>query len=365
MKILIIGNYGAGNIGDEMILKGLLAFLNKSLVSPQITVMSGNPEETKKNHKVYSVLKFPAGFNSVINFLISFGNETKRAIKDCDFVIMGGGNLFGGPENRANFIWGVQGLFVKFYKKTLFIMGQSIGENKSILSRYFLKKIFNYASFISLRDRESINLLNELQIQKNIFLQPDFAFCSKTIQKEKNKTIAVSLRNSKKLDTKAILSIIEFLNFQVEKNGYKIDLLNFQQGTAGEEKINKEIFNKIQKKDFIKMYNNLTDTSESLEIIARSEILIGMRLHSIISAIKTNTPFLALDYAPKIWNLLKSLGLENQFIKDKSAENLKQLFHKTVTNYKSISEKLKNLNFQFNDDFETLEKRFTRAINSN
>jgi len=66
MKIVIAGNYGANNLGDEMILEGLLKLLNDVVPDAKITVLSSEPKDTKKRHKVKSLNLFPAGFRSYL-----------------------------------------------------------------------------------------------------------------------------------------------------------------------------------------------------------------------------------------------------------------------------------------------------------
>jgi polysaccharide pyruvyl transferase WcaK-like protein len=70
MKIVICGNYGAENLGDELILEGMLETLRAVSPDAEITVMSGNPKETKWLYKarygMEAVAKFPSGIRSFL-----------------------------------------------------------------------------------------------------------------------------------------------------------------------------------------------------------------------------------------------------------------------------------------------------------
>ena len=71
---IVCGNYGAGNIGDEAILAGILKDIEEIAPGSNVTIMSGNMQETKELHKnthslqLDSVMFIPAGPRSFIRF---------------------------------------------------------------------------------------------------------------------------------------------------------------------------------------------------------------------------------------------------------------------------------------------------------
>ncbi len=92
MKFTICGNYGAGNLGDEMILSGLISFLKETYNEIEITVLSGDPKKTATKD-IHSVEKFPAGIKSLLKFPFS-KSKTKEEFSSSDYFILGGGGLF-------------------------------------------------------------------------------------------------------------------------------------------------------------------------------------------------------------------------------------------------------------------------------
>src|SRR6056297_2129877 len=125
MKFIICGNYGAGNLGDELILEGLLKEFSEKFTQSEFTVMSANPEETSKKYKVCSVPHIPSGAKSSLKSIFQ-RTETKKELKDADCFILGGGGLFLSLRKRANWIWGVQAMKALWYRKPLIIWGQSL-----------------------------------------------------------------------------------------------------------------------------------------------------------------------------------------------------------------------------------------------
>ena len=61
----------------------------------------------------------------------------------------------------------------------------------------------------------------------------------------------------------------------------------------------------------LEIVDHKLDYKEALEIIARAHLVIGMRLHAIIFAVLTKTPFLALSYSNKVKDFVKTVNLDN------------------------------------------------------
>ncbi|HLS90479.1 MAG TPA: polysaccharide pyruvyl transferase CsaB, partial [Limnochordia bacterium] len=57
MRVVVSGYYGFGNTGDEAVLRGLITALRRA-GSVEITVLSGNPRETRALHGVEAVDRY-------------------------------------------------------------------------------------------------------------------------------------------------------------------------------------------------------------------------------------------------------------------------------------------------------------------
>lgn len=287
MKIVICGNYGAKNKGDEMILSGMLTMLREIIPKVEITVLSADPHDTKEKHHVKAVPQFAAGFRS----LLSSKKATHKAVEDSDIFILGGGGLFGSLTFRANVIWGIQAWQAYRHNKPVLMLGQSIGRLKGALRKWIVKSVFKKAIYISVRDSESVKRLERLGIH-GAHLAPDYAFYNEVEPGHpKEKTVAIALRAKAKLDSKVKI-LIDWL----KSEGWKLSFVNFRE--PEDDILHREMFPDA---DFI-----------NPEEIANQEVLIGMRLHSIITAIKYQVPFVAIDYAPKVTALLKDTALLSQ-----------------------------------------------------
>ena len=113
--------------------------------------------------------------------------------------------------------------------------------------------------------------------------------------------------------------------------------------------ISKKIMNLINLKSFI--LNQNFNANQILTIIKHCEFVVGMRLHTIIYAAKTNTAFLGIVYDPKvksIVNILKQKYYLN--LNQINFENLKNFAREIILNKKEIEKEIeqnvKVLNFE-------------------
>ncbi|MBI5754307.1 polysaccharide pyruvyl transferase family protein [Candidatus Peregrinibacteria bacterium] len=345
MKIVVCGNYGAQNLGDELILEGLLETLKTAAPRAEITVMSGDPAATTKIYNVQSVSKFPAGVRS----FFSGSEETIKAVKECDYFILGGGGLFNDLKIHASIIWAIQARQALKYKKPLIIYGQSIGP-LSTISKFLIKSIFKKAAFIAVRDQDSAKELSKIGVHQKIFVTPDLAFrlpsSKPVVTQKKSPTIIIALRNLFGFPNDLIKEFGTFCNWLIEEQNCQLEFIDFQQGVVGDYELHKTVIAHIQQKNKIKHFSAITDTKELLAHFEQADFVFGMRLHSIICAIKACKPFIAISYSRKIDSMIKDSGLEKYCLQHEKINNylLQNLFISLKDSKIKFTEKLHHLN---------------------
>lgn len=330
MKIAIAGNYGAKNIGDEMILQGMLKMVTAVFPNSEITILSADPQETLKTHGLTHAIKavkpFPAGIRS----FFSSSTETKQAVNECYLFILGGGGLFSSLKFVANIIWGMQAFRAYSSGKKVWMYGQSIGPMKNFIVKFIVKKLFNKASLITVRDQFSREELMRNGVEKEIFVIPDMAFRTSTntqptIPRPNN--LLIALRSMENLPENFISEIASFVDFLINEKGFSCTIVNFQQGIDSDEFLHEKLLSLISDQNKISYIKN-PNFNDIEKLFSNSALLLGMRLHSIIAAIKFGTPFIAINYAPKMRNLLTDLKLDDYLLEigDLSCEKLKTIF---------------------------------------
>jgi polysaccharide pyruvyl transferase WcaK-like protein len=185
MKILCLGGWGYGNLGDEFILRGTLAGIKLALKDAQVTVASFNPETTRKWHRVDAIPSLhrqTKGKNKRTARLVSFGriwgslllsNYTKHvnllhlAEETCsnfDLVIQAGGGYFNDLFllGYPNFALELLGAIHSTAKVAM--IGQTIGPFTHLLGARQASLILKQVPFIFVRDDTSIQVLSNLGV---------------------------------------------------------------------------------------------------------------------------------------------------------------------------------------------------------
>ncbi|MDP2642556.1 MAG: polysaccharide pyruvyl transferase family protein [Candidatus Peregrinibacteria bacterium] len=358
MKYVVVGNYGAQNLGDEMILEGMIEMLKKADSSAEICVLKGNE-------------KFPAGIKSGIKWIFGGNKNTKEKVKDCDYFVLGGGGLFGSISQYANVIWGLQASYAYRNKKPVLMLGQSVGKIKNRYIKKLVKNLFNKADLISVRDLKSKENLKEIGVTKKIVVVPDLAFkrpeglptkkCERAegansmddnpqnsnSYDEKqmhlhgiddssvpSKDIIIALRQMKGLPQSFKIQIARFVEWLKQEEKLNVKFVNFQTGKVdNDEKLHEEIKGMIG--DSTIEIISPKSTEEAMNLFENASFSLCMRLHSIITAMLTNTPFVAINYAEKVENLMDYMGSKENLLEmeNVSFETLKNLYNKTTKEF--------------------------------
>jgi len=322
MKLIIAGNYGAHNLGDELILEGILTAIRRIKPAAEITILSEKPQETKNKYEVHCLKKFPAGFRSLFFRLLNGDfKKTSKAVKECDFFMFGGGGLFDGTTLKGMIIWAVQAAFAYRYKKPVILYAQSVSSIDSKLKRWIVKKVFGKAVFISVRDENSKEILKDIIKGKQVYIMPDMIFriedFKQTRTPNSQNKVLICLKKIEWMKEELKASIIEFANNLLREN-MTVEFLPF---AIEDEKYLNEIADKITQKEKIEIHRFTEDKNRISEIFQTADFVLGMRLHGVLMAIICGIPFIAINYNPKVENLLKSVGLEENLIEPEDVDS--------------------------------------------
>lgn len=330
MKIGLIGNYGATNIGDESILRAIL----KNHSKYEFVVFSADPNATHKEIGVKTAPLFPLGIRSF--FKHGFKRSIK-ALRSVDAVILGGGGLLQDEYLFACFLWAWQVFWVKFFNKPLFIYATGVGPLKTWLGRRLTKYVYSYASGITVRDHTSQNYLHRLGLSlDNVEITADPAFLFKHVEHEhtrKPHTYIISLRPWLKYNSKIISVFTNYLQKLKEEKNAKFIFVCMQSIKEKDHKVIDPIMKKVG--GTLLTPRHFTDLLQAME---QAEFAIGMRYHFLIATILTRTPVLAISYSHKVDSLFKHSILEPYMhsVSDLSVEHLERKMKRLSVDYNNI-----------------------------
>ncbi len=330
MKIGLIGNYGATNIGDEAILNAIL----KSHSNHEFVVFSANPKSTEHQFGIKSAPLFPLGIRSALKHGF---RQSIKALRSVDAVILGGGGLMQDEYLLACFLWAWQVFWVKFFGKPLFIYATGVGPLKTWIGRRLTKWAYSYAMGITVRDEISYNNLHRLGLPKeNIEITSDPTFLFRHIEQEQSRTpytYAISLRPWLKYNPKIISVFTQYLLKLKEERNAKFIFVCMQSIKEHDHRVIDPIMKKVGGTLFTPKH-----FSELLQAMGQAEFAIGMRYHFLIAAMLTKTPALAISYSHKVDSLYEHSVLEpyHLSLSDLNMEHLEKKMSRLSVDYNNI-----------------------------
>jgi Uncharacterized conserved protein len=348
VKITVIGAYGCGNVGDDAILAGILEKLKKVKVSLyNVAVFSGNKKYIEEKFGVRGVQQcLNQGFSLKVLGKFDFLKMIKTIWKS-DMVIIGGGSLLHDlrPYNLPYFFFWQ--LFSSLLGKKVIFYGVGVGPIKTRFGKLLSKIFLPRADYISVRDTNGQKILRELGIDIS-FLSRDPAFNIEVENLSKPKycltndafgiTICGWFKSSNFWERKSmdfshyIIRMAEICDRIIER--YNKDVLFvttvFPHDLDAARKITKQMKHSSRTHIIEKLHTPV----EVLAIIQNHvKYLVGMRLHSLIFATMTNTPFTAIIYDQKVRSYLNDLGCKVDAVElddifgRKIFENIEKLVH--------------------------------------
>lgn len=295
MRVLISGYYGFHNIGDEAILKSIITALRQEKPDIKITVLSNDIEHTKNTYNVDAINRWNVA-------------KIYLELLKSDGLISGGGSLLQDvTSSRPITYYTAIMKIAKLARKPVFIYAQGVGPISEDKNKKAVKKILNRVNYITLRDKESLDLVKSIGVTKEIEIVPDpvmgfsiDGFESNICDKYNGlKYITVSVRDWEKATTNFLEKIAKSCD-EIVASGTSVVFIPMH----GEHdyKTSKKVVNMMTEKADIFDYN--ASIEEKILCIKNSELMIGMRLHALIFAATVNTPMIGISYDPKIDSFL-------------------------------------------------------------
>lgn len=297
-KIIISGYYGFNNAGDEAMLFAILEALKKAYPSPDITVISGNPEITSKNFGVKAIKRF--GIKDIITNIFK-----------SNLIISGGGSLLQDVTSWKSMIYYLSIITLGvIFRKKVFLYSQGIGPVRYRIIRIILKHVLNHVSAITVRDKESKGFLERLGVHSKIYTTADAVLSLSPADPKLGEQILQ--RNNVPLDKKligvAIRSWGNTEHWTKELNYYLKKLQS--DGDCNVVFIPMQYPEDYSCTKFLDQYDNVFvlkeafNIQEIISLIGNLDLVVAMRLHALIFSSLMHVPFLGISYDPKIDNFL-------------------------------------------------------------
>lgn len=304
--IIISGYHGFANSGDEALLFAILNTLRGLRADIDVTVLSKTPEETSKAYGVNSIYRY-----NIFKMI--------KEMRSSNMLLFGGGSLLQDVTSCKSILYYLAVIFLaqSCGMKTM-LYANGIGPIVKKFNRYLSKRILNRVNIITLRDDKSDEELKSLKVVKpEVVITADPAF---TIDVDASlsgkyftnmvgvpfgaRLCVVSIRDWKSSAPSFADELAQLCDFMVEEHGLYPLFVPFQYPM--DLGISEQVRKKMKNSSYI--ISRELSVPEMFSVLSEAEIVIGMRLHSLIYATTLEIPAMALVYDPKISAFMDSLN---------------------------------------------------------
>ncbi len=302
--VLISGYYGFGNAGDDSLLSAIIDEISKNDPELSFAVLAKNHRKAEKRFGVKCVERFDP-----------FAVFT--AMRRAKLFISGGGNLLqNGTSNKSLAYYLCTLKMARMLNKKTMLYANGIGPLYGEKAKKYTADTVKRCELVTLREPDSSEFLRELVPDRDDFilsadpallLKPatddriDFILDKHSIPKDM-RYIIVSMRavvNKKEgfsetqWDDFAKQFATELGELCAAKGLYPLFI---PMQVALDSAVCRRVCELCGRGSFVSGLS----VSELIALMARSELVCGMRLHSLIYAMACAVPFVALSYDPKV-----------------------------------------------------------------
>lgn len=302
VRAAISGYYGYNNLGDDAVLLAISRQLAELSHPVRLSVLSRHPDETAKQYGLEAVHRFSPV-------------DVYKTLKKSDILISGGGSLLQDKTSTRS-LWYYLTIIrlAKLLKKPVFLYANGIGPISKAYNRRQVHRCVDFCDVITLRDQESLEELRRLGVtRQDIFVTGDPAFTLAATGTaplaefgvpDNSNVVGVSVRSI----PETICFAAEFAKLcdrLVREEDKTIVFLVMQE--SEDEAISRQIQGLMEEKSYLAKAPG--EPTQMLAMIRQTEMLISMRLHTIIFAANVHVPVVGCIYDPKVAAFLRMLNM--------------------------------------------------------
>lgn len=347
-NILISGDYGERNIGDEIILSELVKLLSNAFPEAGLSVITKKPETTVALGVDAVQAKSPL--------------RVRVAFEKADVMVVAGGVMLENMLLNKSLESYLQLLGLAKQKETAIFM-HSFSISPLLKSRERKKlssDIVSNASFISLRDRESYEWILDSGFEdKELYLMSDLALSLEPVKtgpvpKKKKRPYATFCLKESENTQRELKELKKFAKRLYEKEGLRILLVSL----AAEDKRIEKMFRDAlieERVPHISLGDGMA-YEDVASIISQSEFVLSERLHGLVFAALGGARALGLSNKDKIKEFAFEMSYPLQNGKTATADTLFDSYKKQKEEFSKESSmqrlrELREINARVNNAF--------------
>jgi polysaccharide pyruvyl transferase CsaB len=322
-RVGISGSYGGFNLGDEAILQMIIAELRQAH-SVEITVFTRDAQDTRDRHAVDAVQ-----FGSLSR------RDAKELLSSLDLFILGGGGiLYDGDADMF-----LREVFIAHEVGTP-VMTWAIGAGPLAVPaiRDRVRDALSRAATLSVRDRNSQRLLEEVGIEREIvvtadpalLLTPDPLTLDEILRAEaidpKARLVGFSVREpgpaAPELDVEHYHALLaNAADFMVDRLEAEVVFIPLERRTYDVQHSH-GVVGKMCHAQRATVLKREYAPGQIVSLLQHFQFAVGMRLHFVVFSVLAGVPVVALPYADKVSAFVNELGLVSVPLQNTSAGKL-------------------------------------------
>ena len=359
-KVLVVGFYGAPNLGDELMLQSVLNKMDATKTA--ITVMlADNPNYKLLNYSNINYIHYPKT-NMDINIMANY----------FDKIVFGGGALiedkhFDEPDaykhNTATILIELSMAAISNNKK-VYCLGLSTSKELSNEKyKTKLEYIIDKADYFSLRDKNSVETLKKsgLKNTKKIKIINDLAMSlpdrEYTLKNNKELTVGMVLVGFS--EQEMLKNIIRWTHdyFKEQKKSAKIKCIPFYDYNHCDINELTKLVKSLELEDVVEVLPYFQAYNDIAEVFLECDLIVTMRYHASVLALKFGIPSIHIiyDFHPHYENKMNALK-EKYEIHDAFISCINMNKESFINSINYVTENMKKISKKEQDVSKKIEK---------
>lgn len=389
MDILITDYYCASNRGDAAILEGVYQSLEEVYPDADITVMTENPQAAELVHGIDAEPQTLAGFqwklskkNAARAYLSLTSPFFNRGVippgfdyiknrgniqpyLDADLVVSTGGQFLTDVyfPGKVGVLW--EHYFLSQLNTPVVIYAQTLGPFNRLPYRQMTKSVLDKTELIITRDRKSKEIVEDLGVSTPVYFTADAAFsmsqqtdresvldvlsASDTLPDENEFTVSISVREWAHTEAGVSVdgyaqTIADVADWLVTEKNANVVFASTCTGLAGYHTDDRLMAGRVVEhmkhgqRNEVQILAGEYTPQDLVEVYEQMDLHVGMRMHSNILAMMSETPIVAIQYQFKTEGLMEQFDLLDYMIdiNDVNVKSLRQIVDNALSNRSSI-----------------------------
>lgn len=305
-RVVMSGYYGFSNAGDDAILQSIHGGILAASDDIQVTVLSHDPEQTRRQYGLDAVYRFD---------LVQVG----RALRRCDALLSGGGSLLQDRTSTRSLLYYLMVIrWAKKLGKPVMLYANGIGPVTKPENRKKVKQTVELANVVTLRDRASAQELRDMGVKHSelhITADPVFNLVPAGADRGRELLAKAGLQAGRKFAAVSVRDWPAARQFPQQvaqlcdhlQRTYGLETVFLLMQPAADRETTEQVRRAMESPSYL--LDVPATPSELMAVLGQAELCVAMRLHTLIFAARMAVPTVGLVYDPKVDSYLKELDL--------------------------------------------------------